>query len=110
MTTIHSYRTPSQKQKHTHGFKHPDKEDADLPGSSRLFDFNRCKEAHAHQYKKCREAERIFEHPVVIEQVNRVLFEGVNAADAVKELMLRDKKVENIDLRTLYQNSVEIPW
>ena len=46
----------------------------------------------------------------IIEQVNRVLFEGVNAADAVKELMLRDKKVENIDLRTLYQNSVEIPW
>ena len=46
----------------------------------------------------------------IIEQVNRVLFEGASAADAVKELMLRDKKVENIDLRTLYQNSVEIPW
>lgn len=46
----------------------------------------------------------------IIEQVNRVLFEKASAADAVKELMLRDKKVENIDLRTLYQNSVEIPW
>lgn len=46
----------------------------------------------------------------IIEQVNKVLFEGASAADAVKELMLRDKKVENIDLRKLYQNSVEIPW
>ena len=42
--------------------------------------------------------------------VEQVLFEGASAADAVKELMLRDKKVENIDLRDLYQNSVEIPW
>ena len=46
----------------------------------------------------------------IVEQVNRILFEGVPASDAVKELMLRDKKVENIDLRQLYQNSVEIPW
>lgn len=46
----------------------------------------------------------------IIEQVNRILFEGMSAADAVSELMLRDKKVENIDLRELYQNSVEIPW
>lgn len=46
----------------------------------------------------------------IVEQVNRVLFEGKPAADAVKELMVRDKKVENIDLRQLYQNSVEIPW
>ena len=46
----------------------------------------------------------------IIEQVNQVLFEGKPAADAVGELMLRDKKVENIDLRQLYQNSVEIPW
>ena len=46
----------------------------------------------------------------IVEQVNKVLFEGASAADAVKELMLRDKKVENIDLRNLYQNSVEIPW
>ena len=30
----------------------------------------------------------------IIEQVNQVLFEGKNAADAVKELMLRDKKSE----------------
>lgn len=46
----------------------------------------------------------------IIEQVNKVLFEGMPADAAVKELMLRDKKVENIDLRSLYQNSVEIPW
>lgn len=46
----------------------------------------------------------------IVEQVNRVLFEGAGADAAVKELMLRDKKVENIDLRNLYQNSVEIPW
>lgn len=46
----------------------------------------------------------------IIEQVNRVLFQGMPADAAVKELMMRDKKVENIDLRKLYQNSVEIPW
>ncbi len=46
----------------------------------------------------------------IIEQVNKILFEGESAAGAVSELMLRDKKVENIDLRELYQNSVEIPW
>ena len=46
----------------------------------------------------------------IIEQVNKILFEGRSAKDAVSELMLRDKKVENIDLRQLYQNSVEIPW
>ncbi len=31
----------------------------------------------------------------IIEQVNLVLFEGKDPADAVKELMLRDKKIEN---------------
>lgn len=46
----------------------------------------------------------------IVEQVNKVLFEGASADAAVKELMLRDKKVENIDLRNLYQNSVEVPW
>ncbi len=30
----------------------------------------------------------------IIEQVNKVLFEGKNAAEAVKDLMLRDKKIE----------------
>ena len=30
----------------------------------------------------------------IIEQVNKVLFEGKSAADGVKELMLRDKKSE----------------
>ncbi len=46
----------------------------------------------------------------IVEQVNKVLFEGKSASEAVGELMLRDKKVENIDLRQLYQNSVEVPW
>ncbi|MBD5546858.1 MAG: NAD(P)-dependent glycerol-3-phosphate dehydrogenase [Lachnospiraceae bacterium] len=46
----------------------------------------------------------------IIEQVNKILFDGRPARDAVNELMLRDKKVENIDLRQLYQNSVEVPW
>ena len=31
----------------------------------------------------------------IIEQVNKVLFEGKNAAEAVKDLMLRDKKLES---------------
>lgn len=34
----------------------------------------------------------------IIEQVNRVLFEGKSAAQAVKELMLRDKKEEVLDI------------
>lgn len=34
----------------------------------------------------------------IIEQVNAVLFEGKNAAQAVKELMLRDKKLEVSDI------------
>ena len=34
----------------------------------------------------------------IIEQVNEVLFEDKPAKDAVKELMLRDKKVEHDDL------------
>lgn len=34
----------------------------------------------------------------IIEQVNEVLFEDKNAADAVNELMLRDKKLEHSDL------------
>lgn len=46
----------------------------------------------------------------IIEQVNKVLFEGKSASEAVGELMLRDKKVENIDLRQLYQNDVKVPW
>lgn len=33
----------------------------------------------------------------IIEQVNQVLFEGKLAADAVKDLMLRDKKIEVMD-------------
>ena len=46
----------------------------------------------------------------IIEQVNRVLFEGAPADAAVKDLMLRDRKIENVDLRELAQNSVELPW
>ena len=34
----------------------------------------------------------------IIEQVNHVLFDGKSAAAAMKELMLRDKKVEHDDL------------
>lgn len=33
----------------------------------------------------------------IIEQVNAVLFEGKNAAEAVRELMIRDKKIEVSD-------------
>ena len=36
----------------------------------------------------------------IIEQVNEVLFYGKKADEAVKDLMLRDKKIENS----------EIPW
>ena len=34
----------------------------------------------------------------IVENVNKILFEGMSAADAVDELMLRDKKIENSDL------------
>lgn len=34
----------------------------------------------------------------IIEQVNEILFEGKNARDAVQDLMLRDKKIENSDI------------
>lgn len=37
-------------------------------------------------------------HLPIIEQVNKVLFEGKSAALAVKELMLRDKKEEILDI------------
>ena len=30
----------------------------------------------------------------IVEQINEVLFEGKSAADAVNDLMLRDKKIE----------------
>lgn len=46
----------------------------------------------------------------LVEAVNKILFDGVGAREAVKDLMVREVKVENIDLRELYQNSVEIPW
>lgn len=35
----------------------------------------------------------------IVEQVNKVLFEGKNAAEAVNELMLRDRKGESVDLQ-----------
>ncbi len=34
----------------------------------------------------------------IIEQVNKVLFEGKSASEAVKDLMIRDKKLEHADL------------
>ena len=34
----------------------------------------------------------------IIEQVNKVLFEGKTASEAVKDLMLRDKKIEVPDI------------
>ncbi|MCI5995607.1 MAG: NAD(P)H-dependent glycerol-3-phosphate dehydrogenase [Blautia sp.] len=34
----------------------------------------------------------------IISQVNKILFEGKNAAEAVRELMLRDKKIEHYEL------------
>lgn len=34
----------------------------------------------------------------IIEQVNEVLFHGKRADEAVKDLMLRDKKIENSDI------------
>ncbi len=34
----------------------------------------------------------------IIEQVNKILFEGLSAEQAVKELMLRDKKLEVSDI------------
>ena len=34
----------------------------------------------------------------IIEQVNKILFEGLSAEQAVKELMLRDKKLEVLDI------------
>lgn len=46
----------------------------------------------------------------IIEFVNKILFEGISAKEAVGYLMKREGKIENIDLRELYQNSVEIPW
>lgn len=46
----------------------------------------------------------------IIEQVNKVLFEGAPADAAVKDLMLRDRKIENLDLRELSQSSTELPW
>ena len=33
----------------------------------------------------------------IIEQVNQVLFEGKEPGDAVRELMVRDKKIESWD-------------
>ena len=34
----------------------------------------------------------------IIEQVNEVLFHGKKADEAVRDLMLRDKKIENSDI------------
>lgn len=46
----------------------------------------------------------------IISEVNNILFNNADAASSVKRLMVREGKVENIDLRELYQTQVEIPW
>lgn len=46
----------------------------------------------------------------IVEQVNKILFEGASASEAVKELMMRSKKVENIDLRKFLDDNVQMPW
>ncbi len=44
-------------------------------------------------------AQKYGESVPIIEEINRVLFEGKAAQDAVKELMLRDGRLENSDLK-----------
>lgn len=46
----------------------------------------------------------------IIEQVNEVLFDNKSADLAVKELMERDKKIENFDLRHKDQESGAVRW
>lgn len=46
----------------------------------------------------------------IIEQVNEVLFDNKSADLAVKELMERDKKIENFDLRQKDQESGAVRW
>lgn len=46
----------------------------------------------------------------IVEHVNKILFENMPASEAVKELMLRDKKVENLDLRQLSGDTAETDW
>ena len=46
----------------------------------------------------------------IIEFVNKILFEGCDAASSAKSLMIREAKIENIDLRELYMNSQDAPW
>ena len=46
----------------------------------------------------------------IVEHVNKVLFENMPASEAVKELMLRDKKIENFDLRQFGENAEETDW
>lgn len=46
----------------------------------------------------------------IIEQVNEVLFNNKSADLAVKELMERDKKIENFDLRQQDQGGADISW
>ncbi len=43
-------------------------------------------------------AQKYGESVPIIEQINKVLFEGKSAQEAVKELMLRDGRLENADL------------
>lgn len=46
----------------------------------------------------------------IIEKVNKILFEGEDPREAVKELMMREGKIENIDLRAASLNSKVTEW
>lgn len=46
----------------------------------------------------------------IIEKVNSILFNGENPREAVKELMLREGKIENLDIRAAMQNSPSFDW
>ena len=46
----------------------------------------------------------------IVELTNKILFENVPAKSAVKELMLREGKVENLDLRAYYEKNENITW
>ena len=46
----------------------------------------------------------------IIEQVNKILFEDADPSAAVKELMLREGKIENNDLRKLNRKSDDVLW
>ena len=46
----------------------------------------------------------------IVEYVNKILFENMPPSEAVRELMLRDKKIENFDLRQFGENVQATDW